>query len=423
MTDYSQPGWLRPDPAADARFPAIGFCPCPGKRADAARVAEIVVRTGKTLGDIAQVLNGTGRGEWKGKAAEAFREQFQDDFRPKVNDARDSFTDAGRALDDWVRYMREHQAYAEKLESEAQDAKAKAAGIQRELDGMPPKPGFGERLGAQTHEEKAKREREEERRSGKEKSLHAANADLEEIRGRAERLRERYIEEGGAIADRLKHAMDIAPNEPGIWDKIGEAIAKFAEMAAELGEAILDDLKDFLKEYAWVFEFIGNVAGFASTVLGLMSLVPGLQFLAAPALILGAVALGSHYLEKVGKSGSFIDALTDPTVVADAAALAFGFGAYKAGSQLGKLAGASPYGFFRGVLTQPGHVLEGAEFGLKVAQFGANWGANTAALGPGGGAQLMWDVGKYAIPGDQTKGPGEDVWPEALTPEPLRDKK
>ncbi|GHI92008.1 putative T7SS-secreted protein [Streptomyces olivaceus] len=423
MTDYSQPGWLRPDPAADARFPAIRFCPCPGKRADAARVAEIVVRTGKTLGDIAQVLNGTGRGEWKGKAAEAFREQFQDDFRPKVNDARDSFTDAGRDLDDWVRYMREHQAYAEKLESEAQDAKDKAAGIQRELDGMPPRPGFAERLGDQTHEEKAKRERQEEKRSGKEKSLHAANADLEEIRGRAERLRERYIEEGGAIADRLKHAMDIAPNEPGIWDKIGEAIAKFAEMAAELGEAILDDLKDFLKEYAWVFEFIGNVAGFASTVLGLMSLVPGLQFLAAPALILGAVALGSHYLEKVGKSGSFIDALTDPAVVADAAALAFGFGAYKAGSQLGKLAGASPYGFFRGVLTQPGHVLEGAEFGLKVAQFGANWGANTAALGPGGGAQLMWDVGKYAIPGDQTKGPGEDVWPEALTPEPLRDKK
>ncbi|WP_051851953.1 hypothetical protein [Streptomyces sp. NRRL F-5650] len=57
--------------------------------------------------------------------------------------------------------MREQQAYAEKLESEAQASKDKAAGLQRELDGMPPKPGFAERLGDQTHEEKAKRERQE----------------------------------------------------------------------------------------------------------------------------------------------------------------------------------------------------------------------------------------------------------------------
>ncbi|MEG3629608.1 hypothetical protein [Streptomyces poriticola] len=302
-------------------------------------------------------------------------------------------------------------------------AKDKAAGLQRELDQMPPKPGFADRLRDQTSEEKAKQERQEEKRSGKESSLHSANADLEEIRGRAERLRERYVEEGEAVADRLKHAMDIAPNEPGIWDKIGEAIADFAKMAAELGEAILDEVTDFLKEYAWVFEFIGNVAGFASTVLGLLSLVPALQFLAAPALILGAVALGAHYLQKVGETGSFLDALKDPTVLADAAALTFGFGAYRLGSQLGKMAGASPYGFFRGVLTQPGRVLQGGEFGLKVAQFTSNWAANTAALVPGGGAQLMWDLGKYTIPGDQTKGPGKDEWPDALTPAPLRDKK
>jgi uncharacterized protein YukE len=166
VTDYAQPGWLRPDPAADARFPAIGFCPCPGNQKDATQVAEIVRRTARALRDIAHVLNGTGRGDWKGKTAEAFRERFQDDFRPKVNDARDSFSDAAQALEDWATYMRERQAYAERLESQAQDAKDKVAGLQRELDRMPPKPGLVDRLSDETHKEKEKRERQEADRSG-----------------------------------------------------------------------------------------------------------------------------------------------------------------------------------------------------------------------------------------------------------------
>ncbi|NEB19182.1 WXG100 family type VII secretion target [Streptomyces coelicoflavus] len=417
MTDYSRPGWLRPDPAADARFPAIGFCPCPGNQADAASVAEIVVRTGKTLRDIAQVLNGTGRGEWKGKAAEAFREQFHDDFRPKVNDARDSFTDAGQALDDWARYMREQQAYAEKLESEAQNAKGKAAGLQRELDGMPPKPGWAERLGDQTHEEKAKQERQEEKRSGKEKSLHAANADLEEIRGRAERLRERYIEEGGAVADRLKHAMDIAPNEPGIWDKIGEAIADLVENIAEFQDALLDEIKAALKELAPLLKFVGDIAGFASTILGLLSLVPGLQFLALPALALGGIALASHYLSAVGTTGSFLKALTDPAVILDAVTLAFGGAAFAAGLKLSKLAGAAGSypklaaqtmkignagpdvpGFFRFASQMGRGGMHTPEFGFQAAQFTNTIGGNFMGLAPGGGADALTDLGQGRMP-------------------------
>ncbi|MEV7842327.1 hypothetical protein AB0O77_34790, partial [Streptomyces albidoflavus] len=84
MTDNPQAPWLRPDPALDTKFPAIGFAPCPGDLRTAERVAKIVRKTARALSDIAHVLNGTGRGEWRGKAAEAFREQFDEDFRPKV---------------------------------------------------------------------------------------------------------------------------------------------------------------------------------------------------------------------------------------------------------------------------------------------------------------------------------------------------
>ncbi|MEV0323615.1 putative T7SS-secreted protein [Streptomyces sp. NPDC050658] len=417
MSD-GQPPWLRPDPAADARFPALGFCPCPGDQRTATDVAGIVRRTADALRDIAHVLNGTGRGDWKGKAAEAFREQFHDNFRPKVNDARDSFRQAAQALEDWAAYMKRKQEYAEQLEGEAARAKERAGAAQKALDGLPPKPGFGDIARDNSHEDKAKRERQEADRSEKEQAAHTANADLEEIRGRAERLESAYAEEGEAVAGRLQHAMDMAPNEPGFWDRVGKAIGDFADAIDKLDDMILDGIKDFLKEYSWAFAFIGNVAGFLSSVIGLLSLA--FPALAGLSLALAGVGLVAHYLQAVGETGSFGKALTSPTVLVDAAGLAFGGGAFAAMKGL-KGMGAPAAGLFKTVLTQPGRVMGGTELGLKGVQFVGNWGVNSVGLGPGGAAQIGLGIGKKAIPGDQTKGPGKDVWPEALNPWALKE--
>ncbi|MFF9125769.1 hypothetical protein ACF09J_21100 [Streptomyces sp. NPDC014889] len=417
MTDYPQPVWLRPDAVADARFPAIGFCPCPGNQADAMHAAEIVRRTAGALHDIADVLNGTGRGAWKGKTAETFREQFHDDFRPKINDARDSFSDAAQALENWARYMRDHQRYAEQLEGEAQDAKDRAAGLQRELDHMAARPGFPDLSRERTPGEKEKQEREEARRSDKERLLHTANADLEAVRGRAERLRERYVEEGEAIADRLKHAMDIAPNEPGVWDRIAQAIVDLAEKISELQDAILKEVKEALKELAPLLQVIGDLAGFASTVLGLLSLIPGLQFLALPALILGGIGLASHYLAAVGTTGSFLSALTDPTVITDAVTLACGVAAFGAGLKLSRMAGAAGSypklaaqtmkvgnvgpdvpGYFRfaSQLGQGG--MHTPEFAYQFTRFTTTVAGNFMGLVPGGGADALQQISKGEKP-------------------------
>ncbi|MGW3508087.1 putative T7SS-secreted protein [Streptomyces sp. NPDC000994] len=417
MTDYAQPVWLRTDPVADARFPAIGFCPCPGNQMDATHVADIVRRTARALHDIADVLNGTGRGAWKGKTAETFREQFHDDFRPKVNDARDSFSDAAEALENWARYMRDHQRYAEQLEGEAQDAKDRAAGLQRALDRMPPKPGFLDVSPGKTSGEKEEQERQEARRSGKEKLLHTANADLEAVRGRAERLRERYVEEGETVADRLKHAMDIAPNEPGVWDKIAQAIVDLAEKISELQDAILKEVKEALKELAPLLQFIGDIAGFASTVLGLLSLIPGLQFLALPALILGGIGLASHYLSAVGTTGSFLSALTDPTVITDAVTLACGVAAFGAGLKLSKMAGAAGSypklaaqtmklgkagpdvpGYFRFASQMGPGGMRTPEFAYQFTQFTTTVAGNFMGLVPGGGADALQQIGQGKAP-------------------------
>ncbi|MGH4032450.1 putative T7SS-secreted protein [Actinomycetota bacterium Odt1-20B] len=436
--------WLRPDPAADARFPAIGFCPCPGDQRTAEHVAAIVRRTANSLRDIAHVLNGTGRGDWRGKAAEAFREQFHDDFRPKVEDARDSFGQAAQALEDWTSYMEGRQREADKLEQLAQEAKDRAGAAQKDLDGMPPKPGTGFPGGPggpppkdESHEDKAKREKLEADRSGKEKALHSANGELEELRGQAERLRNKYTEKGESVADRLKHAMDIAPNEPGIWDRIGDAISELADTIGEISDAILDEIKSVLKELAPLLKVLGDIAGFASTVLGLLSLIPGLQFLALPALILGGVALASHYLSAVGTTGSFMKALTDPTVIIDAVTLAFGGAAFGAGLKLMKAAGATgsyakiagatmKVGSKSGLPSVPGYFrfcagmgkggLQTTEFGFQAARFTNTIGGNFMGLVPGGGAAALGQISQGQSPWSMPKMPNLGKFPTPTGP-------
>ncbi|MEU4932755.1 WXG100 family type VII secretion target [Streptomyces yokosukanensis] len=103
-------------------FPGLGFVPCPGDATTADDVAKTVRRTAKALDEICQVLHGTGAGDWRGKAAEAFREKFDDEFRPRMDDARDSFQDAATALEDWAGYMERKRKDAVRLEAQAAEA-------------------------------------------------------------------------------------------------------------------------------------------------------------------------------------------------------------------------------------------------------------------------------------------------------------
>ncbi|WP_425336650.1 putative T7SS-secreted protein [Streptomyces profundus] len=112
-----------PSPEQEADYPALGFVPCPGDEPTATGIAQDVRQTATTLSDIVFLLSGTaGPGQWRGRSAEAFRESFDDDFRPKVEAARDSFAVAASALEDWSRYMPGAQNRARNLEIEAREA-------------------------------------------------------------------------------------------------------------------------------------------------------------------------------------------------------------------------------------------------------------------------------------------------------------
>ncbi|MFE7671699.1 putative T7SS-secreted protein [Streptomyces albidoflavus] len=271
-------------------FPALGFVPCPGDHTVAEDVARTVRRTAKALNEICQVLHGTGVGAWEGKTAEAFREQFDDEFRPRMDEARDSFGSAATALEDWARYMEMKQAAADRLEAQAATVDRELSAARRKaekLDESEDKGAKGEK--GDKHEDRV-------REAGR--AVDGKNEELEELRERGRQLGKAFREYGKEIAERLKRAMDIAPDEPGMWDKLGDALKGLGDALADLPGKVgdmLSEVGDWLKKHAdWITV--------AASVLGVVAIF--CPVLAPLAIGLSALAFFSH-ASAYGWSGLF----------------------------------------------------------------------------------------------------------------------
>lgn len=371
-----------------ADYPTLGFVPCPGDYDIAKDTAATVRRTSDALGEICRVLEGADEGDWRGKAADAFRALLADDFRPKVKDAYSAFSTARTVLTDWAENIDRQQRTAARLEDEAAELK-RAADAEAKKD-------------------------EEKKDGGEEKEEGGPGEDpLADVRRRARSLHDDYEQEGRDAATRLQKALDIAPNEPGFWDKLGDAVGGALEA---IGQAVTDPMGT-LAELAPLFKTLGDIAGLLSTVTGLLALVPGLQFLGAASLALAGVALVAHYLSAVGTTGSFLKALTTKDVIMDA----IGFGLGKLGARFGDeiLAAAKasnqptrmvaqlggrlpamelPQGYFQ-LARGASYSMSVREFGMRTGQYFTTWTGN-AFTAEGShdtietaGKLLTWDFG------------------------------
>ncbi|WP_217164810.1 putative T7SS-secreted protein [Streptomyces sp. AC512_CC834] len=318
-------------------FPALGFVPCPGDQTMADDVAKTVRRTAKALVEISEVLHGSGVGDWKGKAAEVFREKFDDEFRPRMDDARDSFCDAATVLEDWAAYMETKQADAVRLEAQAAEANEQLGKAHSKADKL--KDADGDKENTKDHKERVR---------DADRTVNSKELELEEFRRRGRRMAGNYREYGKEIADRLKNAMDIAPNEPGMWDKLGDAIADLGEAIADLpgqvGE-LLSDIGDWIKSHAdWITvaaSVIGVVAIFCPV------LAPLAVGLSAVAFFAHAAAYGVNGLfPPTGKNiGNWL------TLGGDALGMVPGVGGIKAGYKAARAAGGVAKGSRAGIKT------------------------------------------------------------------------
>ncbi|MFJ5839886.1 enoyl-CoA hydratase/isomerase family protein [Streptomyces shenzhenensis] len=243
-------------------FPRIGWDPTPGDVADTRELAKRLGGLASELGTAVRELERIECGAWKGKTAIAFTEYIGQDVTPLIRKSHESFDKASRALHRWAGELQDFQDEADRLEKLA-----------------------GEKLSAQ---DKAKAEAGSE---GSEELGEASSA-VNEVINKVHDLEERYRLAAGKIGKELDKAADIAPDEPGFWEKLGKGIAD-----------AWDATGDWLKDHADLIKMVGDVLSDVTAVLGMLAIVtlpfPPLAAIFGTAALIGSgLALAAHGVAK-----------------------------------------------------------------------------------------------------------------------------
>lgn len=321
-------------------YPVLGFVPARGDTHEADTLVTTLSGVRTALQEIKSVLHGADAGEWRGEAAYRFRDLLDDDLRPKIDQATEAFDGAWRHLSTWSRELEGYQSSADRLEDLAAAAQRRADAAQDRLDRLPAPASLLDRAGMDDEQREAE-ERNDDARRGASGDVTAATGEVAELRRQAEELRREWEQRGLEIGRLLQDGIDIAPAEPGWLDQALDSLGDFFDAIEDALDDLGDWIMDVLKTLAPLLDIIGDIASLLSAVLGLLAFIPGLQFLALPALVLAGVALAAHYLAAVGETGSFLEALKDPTVIMDAVGLVLGLGAFKIAKGLTQVAEAA----------------------------------------------------------------------------------
>ncbi|MEV0639637.1 enoyl-CoA hydratase/isomerase family protein [Streptomyces sp. NPDC050619] len=214
------------------------------------------------LGTSLRELERIESGAWKGKTATAFVEYVGQDVTPLIRKSHDSFDKASRALHRWANELQDFQDEADRLEKAA-----------------------GEKLDA-----KADAEQKAEGKGSDDlaKTSSAVNKAINDVHN----LEERFRQAAEKISKELDKAGDIAPDEPGFWDKLGNGIADAWDATGKWLEEHADDIK-----------LVGDLLSDLSGVLGMLAILtapfePIGAIFAAAAVVSSGLALVTHLVAK-----------------------------------------------------------------------------------------------------------------------------
>ncbi|MER5789960.1 enoyl-CoA hydratase/isomerase family protein [Streptomyces sp. NPDC001980] len=226
---------------------------------------DLAKQLGKLAGELGTALSELERietGAWKGKTAIAFSEYVGQDVTPLIRKSHESFDKASRALHRWAGDLQDFQDRADRLEKSA-----------------------GEKLDARAEAEgKAAGKGSDE--------LAKASSAVDGVIQKVHELEADYRAAARQVSKELDKAGDIAPDEPGFWDKLGKGI-----------EGAWDATGDWIKDHADVFKAIGDLLSLASGVLGLLAIItapfePLGAIFAVAAMITSGAALLTHLVAK-----------------------------------------------------------------------------------------------------------------------------
>jgi hypothetical protein len=264
-------------------YPTLGFDPVASQEAASDEIADELRAAVRRLGEIDDVLNGTGAQRWEGRTAEAFRASVDEELRPRISEAYHSFSAASRAFDRWAAELPSFRRRADALEAEAAQAAQRVSQVSRDLGGIT-EPG--------ADADRATRDRYSEDLRQARSALSSAQGELADIVRRAEALRAEVVARAEEVAGTFDTAVRAAPDEPGIFGRIGEVVSEIADKLAQGFDWVMDNLAPILQKLA-------RVVGAVATILAIVAFVVGFVFPPAFAL---AGTLGT-----IAKVASFVD--------------------------------------------------------------------------------------------------------------------
>ncbi|GAA1966884.1 putative T7SS-secreted protein [Amycolatopsis minnesotensis] len=278
-------------PVESGLYPALGFDPAPGVVATVTGVATTLGKVATDIGIAHDDLTKLNRsdGFWEGDGAQAFKGTVGE-VPDYLNKAHTSLADASRTLGKWAEDLGTMQRQAAEFEQQAAAAQSQVTRAQ----GNP-----NLKLAGQSFEDPAQLQEAENALGAAQQQVTKAQDDLDAIRGAAKRLREQHLDLAGQVAAALRRAKDEAPEEPGMLERIGNAIGKMVDGIKDLaGKAW-----QWVKDHADVIAKIGDVLSAVGTVLSVVaaatSWIPGVNAVTAAAAVgVSAAAAGTHLLAK-----------------------------------------------------------------------------------------------------------------------------
>jgi hypothetical protein len=274
-------------------FPALGFDPAPG---DLDGVTDLAGKYGVVSRDLAEANVSLReivdkQGVWQGEGSEAFTRRVGP-LPGYLDGAAKSMGQAADALDAWCHDLGELQKRAAELEAHA-EAAARAAEQARANPDLA--------LANRTFPDQPSLQIAQRLLDNAGERLESAIEGCQNVQDAAKRLLTEHTEAAGRVAELLRKAKELAPDEPDLLDKLGDAVGgALTDLSNTLADSV-DDAGDFVQDHAELISKVSDVVGDIGNGIGVLSDVlppPADKVAGVVATGLGLGALSGHVVAK-----------------------------------------------------------------------------------------------------------------------------
>lgn len=261
-------------------FPALGFDPAPGDLDGVTDLAGKYRAVSTDLAEADEALRQIVRkqGSWQGEASEAFTRRIGP-LPQYLEGAARSMGEAADALEQWSQDLGDLQKRAKDLEARA-EAAANAAEAARANPDLA--------LANRTFPDQQSLQIAQRLLDNAGQHLQSAIDGCQNVQDAAHQLQQEHTDAASRVAEALRKAKELAPEEPDVLDKLSDAVGG---ALVDLSNALADGADrawDFVQDHAELISKLSDVTGDVGNALGLVS-----EFLPDPAKeVVGAVATG-----------------------------------------------------------------------------------------------------------------------------------